>query len=61
MAASDLLGANPEGSRAQRSSPRGLLLVVVNPIPGQVERNRVHFLEEGLLFDVTICRHCRSR
>jgi processive 1,2-diacylglycerol beta-glucosyltransferase len=27
---------------------RGLVLVIVNPIPGQEERNSDHFLEEGV-------------
>ena len=27
---------------------RGLVLVIVNPIPGQQERNSDHFLEKGV-------------
>ena len=27
---------------------KGLVLVIVNPIPGQEERNSDHFLEEGV-------------
>jgi processive 1,2-diacylglycerol beta-glucosyltransferase len=34
--------------RAAEALARGLVLVIVNPIPGQEERNSDHFLEEGV-------------
>ena len=44
--------AQPGSSKADTASSealaRGLVLVVVNPIPGQEERNSDHFLEEGV-------------
>ena len=36
------------GLTSSEALARGLVLVVVNPIPGQEERNSDHFLEEGV-------------
>lgn len=47
MAASDLLLGKPGGLTTSEALARGLVLVVVNPIPGQEERNSDHLLEEG--------------
>jgi processive 1,2-diacylglycerol beta-glucosyltransferase len=48
MAASDLLVGKSGGLTSSEALARGLVLVVVNPIPGQEERNSDHFLEEGI-------------
>jgi processive 1,2-diacylglycerol beta-glucosyltransferase len=48
MAASDLLLGKPGGLTTAEALARGLILVIVNPIPGQEERNSDHFLEEGV-------------
>jgi processive 1,2-diacylglycerol beta-glucosyltransferase len=48
MAASDLLVGKPGGLTSSEALARGLVLVIVNPIPGQEERNSDHFLEEGV-------------
>ena len=47
MAASDLIVGKPGGLTTSESLARGLAFVVVNPIPGQEERNSDHLLEEG--------------
>jgi processive 1,2-diacylglycerol beta-glucosyltransferase len=47
MAASDLLVGKAGGLTSAEALARGLALVIVNPIPGQEERNSDHFLEEG--------------
>jgi processive 1,2-diacylglycerol beta-glucosyltransferase len=47
MAASDLLVGKAGGLTSSEALARGLVLVIVNPIPGQEERNSDHFLEEG--------------
>lgn len=47
MAAADLLVGKAGGLTSSEALARGLILVVVNPIPGQEERNSDHFLEEG--------------
>jgi len=47
MAASDLVVGKPGGLTTSESLARGLAFVVVNPIPGQEERNSDHLLEEG--------------
>lgn len=47
MAASDLLLGKAGGLTSSEALARGLVLVVVNPVPGQEERNSDHFLEEG--------------
>ncbi len=48
MAASDLLVGKAGGLTSSEALARGLILVIVNPIPGQEERNCDHFLEEGV-------------
>ena len=48
MAASDLLVGKAGGLTSSEALARGLILVIVNPIPGQEERNSDHFLEEGV-------------
>ena len=48
MAASDLLLGKAGGLTSSEALARGLVLVVVNPVPGQEERNSDHFLEEGV-------------
>ncbi|HVP77012.1 MAG TPA: glycosyltransferase [Thermodesulfobacteriota bacterium] len=48
MAASDLLVGKAGGLTSSAALARGLVLVIVNPIPGQEERNSDHFLEEGV-------------
>jgi processive 1,2-diacylglycerol beta-glucosyltransferase len=47
MAASDFLVGKAGGLTSSEALARGLVLVVVNPVPGQEERNCDHFLEEG--------------
>ncbi len=48
MAASDLLVGKAGGLTSSEALARGLVLVIVNPIPGQEERNSDHLLEEGV-------------
>jgi processive 1,2-diacylglycerol beta-glucosyltransferase len=48
MAAADLLVGKPGGLTTSEALSRGLPLVIVNPIPGQEERNADHFLEQGV-------------
>ncbi len=48
MAAADLLVGKAGGLTSAEALSRGLVLVIVNPIPGQEERNTDHFLEEGV-------------
>ncbi len=47
MAASDLLIGKPGGLTTSEALAKGLVMVIVNPIPGQEERNSDHLLEEG--------------
>lgn len=47
MAASDLIVGKPGGLTTSEALARGLVFVIVNPIPGQEERNSDHLLEEG--------------
>ncbi|HEY7546960.1 MAG TPA: glycosyltransferase [Blastocatellia bacterium] len=47
MAASDVLVGKPGGLTTSEALASGLVLVIVNPIPGQEERNADHLLEEG--------------
>jgi processive 1,2-diacylglycerol beta-glucosyltransferase len=47
MAAADLIVGKPGGLTSSEALARGLVFVVVNPIPGQEERNSDHLLEEG--------------
>ncbi len=48
MAVADLLVGKAGGLTSAEALARGLVLVIVNPIPGQEERNTDHFLEEGV-------------
>jgi len=47
MSASDLLVGKPGGLTTCEALAKGLVMVIVNPIPGQEERNSDHLLEEG--------------
>jgi processive 1,2-diacylglycerol beta-glucosyltransferase len=47
MAASDLIVGKPGGLTTSEALARGLVFVIVSPIPGQEERNADHLLEEG--------------
>lgn len=47
MAASNLIIGKPGGLTTSEALARGLPMVIVNPIPGQEERNSDHLLEEG--------------
>jgi len=48
MSASDLLVGKPGGLTTSEALAKGLVMVIVNPIPGQEERNSDHLLEEGV-------------
>jgi len=48
MAASDILVGKAGGLTSSEAFAQGLILIVVNPVPGQEERNSDHFLEEGI-------------
>jgi processive 1,2-diacylglycerol beta-glucosyltransferase len=48
MTASDILLGKPGGLTTAEALARGLVFVIVNPIPGQEERNSDHLLEEGV-------------
>lgn len=48
MSAADLLVGKAGGLTSAEALARGLVLVIINPIPGQEERNTDHFLEEGV-------------
>jgi processive 1,2-diacylglycerol beta-glucosyltransferase len=47
MEASDLVLGKPGGLTTSEALAKGLVFVVVNPIPGQEERNADHLLEAG--------------
>jgi processive 1,2-diacylglycerol beta-glucosyltransferase len=47
MSASDLIVGKPGGLTAAEALTKGLVFVIVNPIPGQEERNSDHLIEEG--------------
>ena len=47
MSASDLMMGKPGGLTTSESLVKGLGWIVVNPIPGQEERNAIYLLEEG--------------
>jgi processive 1,2-diacylglycerol beta-glucosyltransferase len=47
MRASDLIVGKPGGLTTSEALAMGLVFVVVNPIPGQEERNSDHLLENG--------------
>lgn len=48
MAASDLFVGKPGGLTTSEALAKGMPMVVINPIPGQEERNSDHLLEEGI-------------
>lgn len=48
MAAADMIVGKPGGLTTSESLAAGLVMVIVNPIPGQEERNSDHLLEEGV-------------
>jgi processive 1,2-diacylglycerol beta-glucosyltransferase len=48
MSASDILVGKPGGLTTSEALAKGLVLCIVNPIPGQEERNSDHLLEEGV-------------
>jgi processive 1,2-diacylglycerol beta-glucosyltransferase len=48
MSASDILIGKPGGLTTSEGLAKGLVFVIVNPIPGQEERNSDHLLEEGV-------------
>ena len=48
MAASDMILGKPGGLTTSEALAKGLIFVVINPIPGQEERNADHLLEEGV-------------
>ncbi|MBI2214517.1 MAG: glycosyltransferase [Acidobacteria bacterium] len=47
MSAADLLVGKPGGLTTSEALAKGLAIVIVNPIPGQEERNADHLLEAG--------------
>jgi processive 1,2-diacylglycerol beta-glucosyltransferase len=47
MSAADLIVGKPGGLTTSEALAKGVVMVVVNPIPGQEERNSDHLLEEG--------------
>jgi processive 1,2-diacylglycerol beta-glucosyltransferase len=48
MSASDILLGKPGGLTTSEALAKGLVFIIVNPIPGQEERNSDHLLEEGI-------------
>jgi len=48
MAASDMVLGKPGGLTTSEALSKGLVFIIVNPIPGQEERNSDHLLEEGV-------------
>jgi processive 1,2-diacylglycerol beta-glucosyltransferase len=48
MSASDILLGKPGGLTTSEALAKELFFVIVNPIPGQEERNSDHLLEEGV-------------
>jgi len=47
MTAADLIVGKPGGLTTSESLIKGLAWVVVNPIPGQEEKNAIYLLENG--------------
>ena len=47
MSAADVLVGKPGGLTTSEALAKGLLFLIVNPIPGQEERNSDHLLEAG--------------
>ncbi|MBL7998461.1 MAG: glycosyltransferase [Candidatus Kapabacteria bacterium] len=47
MSAADIMIGKPGGLTASESLAKGLAMVIINPIPGQEERNSDYLLEQG--------------
>ena len=47
MSAADLIVGKPGGLTTSEALAKGLIFVIVKPIPGQEERNSDHLLEKG--------------
>jgi processive 1,2-diacylglycerol beta-glucosyltransferase len=48
MTVADIVVGKPGGLTTSEALAKGLVLVIVHPIPGQEERNSDHLLEEGV-------------
>ncbi len=48
MSAADVILGKPGGLTTSEALAKGLVMVIINPIPGQEERNSDHLLEEGV-------------
>lgn len=48
MSASDIILGKPGGLTSSEALAKGLVFVIVSPVPGQEERNADHLLEEGV-------------
>lgn len=48
MVASDLIIGKPGGLTSSEALAKGLVAVIIKPIPGQEERNADHLIEEGV-------------
>jgi processive 1,2-diacylglycerol beta-glucosyltransferase len=48
MTASDIVLGKPGGLTTSEALAKGLVFVIVNPIPGQEERNSDHLLERAV-------------
>jgi processive 1,2-diacylglycerol beta-glucosyltransferase len=48
MTAADFMLGKPGGLTTSEALAKGLVMLIVNPIPGQEERNSDHLLEEGV-------------
>lgn len=48
MSASDIMIGKPGGLTVSESLAKGLAMVIINPIPGQEERNSDYLLEQGV-------------
>lgn len=48
MSASDIMIGKPGGLTVSESLAKGLAMIIVNPIPGQEERNSDYLLESGI-------------
>ena len=57
MTAADILVGKPGGLTAAEAMAKGLVFVMVNPVPGQEERNADHLLEAGAALR---CHHLSS-
>jgi processive 1,2-diacylglycerol beta-glucosyltransferase len=55
MAAADFMVGKAGGLTTSEALARGLPMALIEPIPGQEERNADHLLEAGRRFAATIC------